>query len=189
MSQMFDRYRKGYVDSQPNNLNESLDIPPEYKDDLILDADNSYSFKIPHLFNELLYIEITYTQGTEIKLIKSFDMSKFIPENSETRYVYDDETQDAGLVEIVRNIQDLEDGLVTIDEFYEIDNCCILYYTVTPEELTSFNDYNREVFIQLKTYINTEEDTKRTIKIEFSPIFKLRLIPNLGEFKLYNDEK
>lgn len=75
MDSMFDNYNKTkYI---PSNLYRFLPVESEYKDLMVLNAINEYSFRIPHKKEDILDANIFYMQGTEHKIQKSFYDIKF----------------------------------------------------------------------------------------------------------------
>lgn len=56
----------------PNNEYEFLPVESQYKDMMVLNAINNYSFRIPHKREDILDLSILYMQGTEYKVQKGY---------------------------------------------------------------------------------------------------------------------
>jgi len=136
MSHLFDNYPTGINTHVPDNTSQKLEIKPDYDEVIVLGADNTHCFKIPHRREEISDIKIIYNQGINTKVIKEYHV------------YYDTEG----------NIKDEqgdihwdypEDGTPSEpDRWYSLISC-----DVTAEETNNFNGYNQDVNIQIFTTI------------------------------------
>ena len=67
-------------------------------------------------------------------------------------------------VKLVKNVDEMT--------YTNYENSCIFNYEISQEESLLFNDYNSEVYAQIKIVMNDGE-------IEYSPKYKLRIIGNM----------
>lgn len=191
MSQLFDNYKRNNLEV-PNNENVFIRTPKEYKDIIVLGGKNNHTFLIPYNFDELRYFSVTYIQGTETILTKRFDTTFF-------REVSDEE--DFGIKEYRYDaLGAKENGSVLyqvnkeyIKDFYENDPdddlddedlvvaSCVLFYTISPEESLLFNDWNKEVYCQLKVEIDTNVDEEQIVVTEYSRKYKIKVLGTLKE--------
>lgn len=177
MSQMFRNYIKGHSHLPDNQIQFLHKEAPEYKDVMILGANNEHTFQLAPSKSDIKRLEIFYKQGIEIKLIKTFIMDLFY------RPLYE-----------IDNESDPEEWLYPngeaklycftdkqLEEQYEhaVERCrydvyrTILFYNISPEESSLFNDYNTDFTVQAKVVY--EDDW-----IEFTDIYKIQLIKTLS---------
>ena len=58
----------------PDNTTPRLIIKPGYDEVIVLGADNTHCFTIPHRFEEVKSLKIVYNQGIETKLVKEWPL-------------------------------------------------------------------------------------------------------------------
>lgn len=175
MSQLFDNYIKGNIHI-PDNTSSFLHTNPEYKDVINIGATNNHVLEISPAKDEIKEIEITYKQGTEIILVKTFDMSLFYKALDER-----EEETEAG-----EWLYPNEDTTLYVLSDEELENqyqhakehdCFRLYrsilsYTLSAGESGLFNEYNKDLTAQARiTYVDGHTD--------FSDLYKLIPIYNI----------
>lgn len=181
MSEMFNNYDKKYI-TIPDNRHKVLRRKKEYKDTIVLGADNEHSFEIPYHFEEILFLDIAYKQGTENVLTYCFDMNKFIPvdddnpEDSVYEYKYMDNDRVRLYIlsndQIDEQLKNSESSMITY---------CVLTYPVNVADSLVFNNYNKNVYVQLKATLNpvevgTQDEDSIT---EFSSVYKIEIIDSI----------
>ncbi len=62
---------------------------------------------------------------------------------------------------------------------------CVLHYSVSAEDSLNFNDYNKNVSVQLKACVNPNDNNQNDI-LEYSKIYKIKLIPSILEKEMNN---
>lgn len=199
MSQLFKNYDSSTNDIA-NNEKEYIDRLREYKDVIVLGADNDHTFRIPYTKDELIKFTITYIQGTEIKLQYTFFTDKFIKDDiqeelNETEeddvytplyisYTYRDDklgSREDGAklyemndLELAKMFLEYEDGDNVDEEIFE-PIYSVLFYNLSAEDSLLFNDYNKEVFVQLKAFADINEDTGHRVIRDYSRMYKLQI--------------
>lgn len=204
MSQLFDKYKRDSV-NVPDNQKVFIKAPREYKDVIVIGGTNTHTFLIPYNYDEIIDFSITYVQGTETILTKHFEAQYFerVEEpNEETEEQENTETEEPSIIEYVYNNHLLdcnENGSVLyqvtkehIKDFYEdtdedeLDNdlivaSCVLFYNLSPEESAMFNDWNREVYVQLRADIDINVDVGIKVSREYSRRYKIKILKTLQE--------
>lgn len=181
MSKLFENY----INKATNvPYNEKVYLPDirDTKDVIVIGATNDHVFKIPFKLDELDTFFITYVQGTETKLTKTYHASSFIKKEDGTYYYPEDASV---LVELspeqVAEEMEIEDN--PFNDTFE-PTYSVLFYILTPEESSLFNDYNKEVFVELKAYcksLNDEEEIDITRdSVNYSKKYKLKVIGTIN---------
>lgn len=187
MSDLFKNYKNEYRDI-PDNYVMFLKKSPEYKDIIVLGADNTHSFILPFAFDKLVSFEVSYIQGTEIKLKKYWgnellgsNWFTLDPnESTETIHVYNDDRGYSKLYEIKNEDIDLSEFKM-LKEFDLVKLSltpyfCVLYYDLNPEDIRLFNNYNTDVYAQLTLKIRLDNNEI----ICLSDKYKLKIIENIN---------
>lgn len=191
MSEMFNNYNKKYKiipDNQengPNNRSKKL-FTSEFKDSIVIGADNEHSFDIPYRFDEINYLRITYKQGTDIRLNYKFCITDFIPANTDEsgdniyQYVW---KYNPRVWLYIFSDNEIQTQIKTLQEL-KLNNTsiayCALHYPINVEDSLKFNDYNNNVFVQLKACLNPDDDDPEDI-YEYSDVYKIELISTILE--------
>lgn len=182
MSELFDNYKHDNR-TVPNNERVFIKKPKEFKDVIVLGGTNGHTFSIPYAKDEIVDFSITYVQGTETVLTKYFDCSLFAEEQKEdniTHYFYTGISPDYGskLIEVVR--EDLDELIEDEDDELNLAIAfCSIFYNISPEESLLFNDWNSEVYVQLKAHIDIEHDG--TTVTEFSRKYRIKIVNTLQQ--------
>lgn len=175
MSQMFKNYIKGNIHI-PDNQTEFLHQAPEYKDVMILGANNDHTFQLSPSKSEIRQLEVFYKQGTEIKLTKTFIMDFFyrpLYENEEESDVGEWLYPNGEAKLYCFSNKELEDQYEHSVEHGRYDVYkSILFYNISPEESRLFNDYNNDFTVQAKVIY---EDGC----IEFTDIYKIKVVKTI----------
>lgn len=177
MSELFDKYKHDSVNI-PNNEKVFTRFPKEYKDVIVLNGTNSHTFSIPYAKDEIESFSITYMQGTKTRLTKNFYSYGFTEDYKEDNITYYHYIDGSRFIEVVR--EDLDELIEDEDnEFNFAIAFCSIFYNLSPEESLKFNDWNKEVYVQLKANIDIEHDG--TTVTEFSRKYKIRILNTLKE--------
>ena len=198
MSQLFDNYKKGYQ-IIPDNEKAYTKIKTDYKDVLVLGADNNHTFVIPYSFDELLKIEITYIQGTEIKVRKVWDSSLLggwfiedpdIEEHPEIEHVpgvrlFTDASKSANLYELENDDTMLDYYRSMIDEedwdsVKNLDKFCVIFYRLSKNEISKVNDYNKELYTQMTLTIDSADYAGPNQTTYLSDLYKINPVLNIN---------
>lgn len=174
MSQMF----KNYINDNthiPDNRFKFIEKDQDWDDVLVLGGDNNHTLELTPTKSDIESVEITYQQGIEVKLVKSFIMDLFYKalqsdaDSDEGVWLYPDES--ARLY--VLSKKEVEAAHQHIMEFghgkiYQ----SVLYYVISADETKVFNEYNQDFYCQAKiTYTNGY--------IEFSKRYKIKPLETL----------
>lgn len=171
MSQLFDnyhtsdKYNLNPLAQVPDNTRQKLEMKPLYDEVIVLGADNTHCFQIPHRKEEISKIKIIYNQGIETKLIKEYEVvygenNDIIEENGAIHWDYPNP-----------NAEYPEDRESSPDRWYSLISC-----DVTAEETNNFNWYNQDVNVQIFTTLRNgkfvqDEGTKELTALELMMVY------------------
>ena len=176
MSKLFDNYINKATNVPYNDKVYLKDIR-DTKDVIVIGASNDHVFEIPFKLHEMDMFWITYIQGTEVKITKKYYPHLFkLQEDGTYKYAEDDST----LIELNEN--QIKESLELEDDPFNnefLPTYSVLFYTLTPDESLLFNDYNKEVYVELKAAVNTPKDDLVEDNISFSKRYKLKIIGTL----------
>ena len=188
MSQLFKNYGQYSDDSNykypsqkkiPDNTTPHLIMKPYYDEVIVLGADNTHCFAIPHRREEFSDLRIVYNQGTETKLIKEYHVvygtnNVVEKETFETQELGSSNDQDIGTEELSTSEQilaELDDMFGTPMAEEDIPEPSplisesgtvhwdfpgnskfwksLISFDVNAEETKNFNGYNQDVNVQV----------------------------------------
>ena len=180
MSGLFDNY-KNKATNVPYNEKVFLPDIRKTKDVIVIGGTNDHVFEIPYKLNELDKFFISYIQGTEVKLTKEYYISDFILQPDGT---YKNIEDGAILVELTP--KQIEESLELEDDPYNDTfqpTYSVLFYILTPDQSLLFNDYNKEVYVELKACIKSSKDDLMEDAISYSRKYKLTVIGTIRPTK------
>lgn len=185
---LFDKYNDEIQDI-PDNEKVFIRKPRKYKDKIVLGGTNNHSFLLPGSLTEIKQFSITYSQGTEIKLTKTFYGDLFTPSNEADdvkEYTYIDGSK---LYELTK------DEVKEVYLFDEGENqtalsYCIIFYEITPEESLVFNNWNREVYVQARVVLNYNNTKEEGETVKYSNRYKIKIVKTINDrIPNYYDEE
>ena len=189
MSGLFENY-KNKATGVPYNDKVYLPDIRDTKDVIVIGGTNDHVFEIPFKLEELDMFWITYTQGTEVKITKEYYPSYFNKRDDGTYYYPEDGSILVELTpEQVEKYIEKEDNPFN-DTFQPTYS--VLFYTLSPDQSLLFNDYNKEVFVELKASVKSslnevEQDLVQD-SISFSKKYKLKVVGTLRPTKPQSSE-
>lgn len=176
MNGLFDTYRNKAT-NVPYNDKEFLPNIKETQDVIVIGATNDHTFELPFTLDEVDMFWLTYVQGTETKITKQFEPYLFEKQPDGT-YKYPD-TDDV-LYELsepqVRQSIALEDDPhnPTFEPTYSV-----LFHIMPSDQSVLFNDYNKEVYVQIKASYKSPKDDLCEDSITYSKTYKLKVLGTL----------
>ena len=132
MSQLFNNYQDKKQTETPDNQKDFLKMPNEYKDLIVLGADNTHFFKIPHPKNEIKEITVLYNQGIETKLEYHWP-----------------------------NLLGTDNHIMLDEDIYD-EYASWISYEITADDTANFNRHNKSVKAQLKVILTNSDGTEST---------------------------
>lgn len=177
MSGLFENY-KNKATNVPYNEKVFLPDIRDTKDVIVIGGTNDHVFGIPFKLSEIDMFWITYTQGTEVKLSRQYEPYLF-NKREDGRYYYPDDG--SILVELtpdqVEKYIEKEDN--PFNDRFE-PTYSVLFYTLTSDQSNLFNDYNKEVFVELKACIKSSNPDQALDltedSINFTRKYKLKVV-------------
>lgn len=143
MTRMFKDYDNN-SNCIPDNRYRFLPIKSQYRDLMVMNANNQYQFVVPYKSEDILDANVFYMQGTESVITKTYK------------------------------------DLILEDISEDADNCRISYY-LSAEDTLLFNNYNKELKVQLKLNLFNG-------RIEYSPIYLIKIISSLDALNKENED-
>lgn len=142
MSQLFDNYTTKKSVQLPDNTSQILEMKPTYDEVIVLGADNTHCFTIPHRREQVSDLKIVYNQGIETKVVKEYHV--LLDEDGGPTYVTDEDGKKT------YQLADIPSGAIHWDYSGDSQNYySLISFDITEEETKLFNWYNQDTDVQI----------------------------------------